>query len=164
MVGTIKRQSVARIILVCFLGLMLLPFSGIGTAHADTKKEGKKETSETTVAPQDDKGSGDTFLDDMGVTMDKDGGTVSITGLDEEEEGSWNTIFKKYKVVILGVSGILTLTFVILFGRSIVKLAANSDNPQGRREAIQSILWTFVAMALFGSITLVTGLAWNSLK
>ena len=155
MVKTMNKQGVARLLLLMMLSLVLFPFVGLRSAKANSPESTKPTTTES--------GGGD--LSDIGVSLSEDGSSVSITGMtDGGGESTWNRIMAKYKTVILGVSGILTLTFIILFGKNIIKLAANSDNPQGRREAIQGCLWTFIAMALFGSLTVITGLAWNSLK
>jgi hypothetical protein len=107
-------------------------------------------------------------LGSLNISMEDDGeggASVSVTGLDNGDTSStWTTIFKKYKVVILGFSGIATLTFVLLFIKNFISLGANADNPTGRRAAITGCLWTGIATALCGSIMLVVGLFWNGLK
>ena len=103
-------------------------------------------------------------LGDIDVSMGDDG-TVSVTGFEDGgSESTWNKIFQKYKVVIAGISGVCTLTFIVIFMVNISKLGMSADNPTARSKAIGGLLVTGIAVALFGSVTVICGLFWNSLK
>lgn len=121
-------------------------------------------TGVTDSGGDENSGSGDD-LSGLSISLDEDGGTLTVNGLDNKDgKGFWETIFAKYKVIILGISGIATLTFVILFIINFVKLGASGDNPQARRAQITACLWTGIATALCGSIMIVVGMFWNALK
>jgi hypothetical protein len=107
--------------------------------------------------------SGDTGLNGFDVTMGEDG-NVSVSGMPSSDTDSWTTIFNNYKKIIMGFSGLATLTFVVLFIKNFMSLGANADNPTGRRSAITGCLWTGIATALCGSIMVVVGLFWNAFK
>ena len=96
--------------------------------------------------------------------MDSDG--KMTTSFDDQSDSTktWNTVFKKYRVVIVGISGVLTLTFIILFLINFFKIGAASDNPPERRKVLHGLLWTGIAAAGSGSVTLICALFWNALK
>jgi hypothetical protein len=162
-----------RVNVVKFLTLAFMLFIGLW-AFGQGRTVNALELS--TVVHNDNKNkattteSGESNNNDIGnlsISMadDGNGASVTVAGLDSGNTSStWNTIFKKYKVVILGFSGIATLTFVLLFIKNFISLGACSDNPQARRGAITGCLWTGIATALCGSIMLVVGLFWNGLK
>lgn len=103
-------------------------------------------------------------INDMSVTMDSNGKmTTSFDGQSDSSK-TWNTIFKKYRIAIVGIAGILTLTFIVLFLINFFKVGAASDNPVERRKALIGVLWTGLAAAGSGSVTLICALFWNALK
>jgi len=114
----------------------------------------------TTESTTEDTG---TDINDLNVTMIN--GQI-VTSFDDngDSEQTWTTIFNKYKGVILGISGIVTLTFVLILLFKFGKLGAAGDNPNLRREAINGCLWAGIAAALSGSVMLITGLFWNAFK
>lgn len=103
-------------------------------------------------------------INDMSVTMDSNGKmTTSFDGQSDSSK-TWNTIFNKYRVAIVGIAGVLTLTFIVLFLINFFKVGAASDNPVERRKALIGVLWTGIAAAGSGSVTLICALFWNALK
>lgn len=124
------------------------------------------DTSTTTEAPSDGNSGGGNSgggLNDFTITMGEGGITTSLDNSGDSKT-VWEELFSKYKTIILGVSGIATLTFILLFIKSFLLIGANSDNPSGRREAINGCLWTGIATALCGSVMVVVGLFWNAFK
>ena len=103
-------------------------------------------------------------IDDMSVKMDQNG--KMTTSFDDQSDSTktWNTVFKKYRVVVVGISGLLTLTFIILFLVNFFKIGAASDNPTERRKVLHGLLWMGIAAAGSGSVTLICALFWNALK
>lgn len=99
----------------------------------------------------------------INVEMGNDGG-LSISGVENNKEGSWNTLFQKYRTVISAILGLAALTMLVFFIMNLVKLGANSGNPQGRSQALFGILWTGLATAILGSLSLVVGLFYNAIK
>lgn len=117
----------------------------------------QEETTEGSTVSGDDVG-------DLDVTMSSDGKLSTTWDETSDSTSTWNTIFKKYKVIITGFTGIATLTFLILFILQLVKLSAAANNPTERSKALQGILWIGIALAGSGSATLLCALAWNALK
>lgn len=76
----------------------------------------------------------------------------------------WNKAIDIVKVCVFGVSGILTIALVGVFAYRSFNLAASSNNPVKRAEAVKGILYTLVGIGLFGGTTLITGLAFNLFK
>ena len=88
-----------------------------------------------------------------------DNGALTITGEDftHDRTNAWNNLFKKYKGFIAGVSGIGTITMIGIFILHFMKLASSAGNPQARTEALIGILWSGVAAAGLGSVTVFVG-------
>ena len=82
----------------------------------------------------------------------------------EGKNGVWNKIFTEYKGVIIGITGIGTLTMVCLFIFNFMKLGQSAGNPQQRSMALTGLLWTGLAAAGLGSVTLFVGFSTNLLK
>ena len=110
----------------------------------------------------------DTFgSDDISVTYGQDG-TLKLGdaygGDNATQESVWNKIFTQYKGIIMGVTGIGTLTMVILFIFNFMQLGKSATNPQERQKALTGLLWTGLAAAGLGGVTIFVGLAQNLLK
>ena len=72
-------------------------------------------------------------------------------------------ILAEYRNVIVGVSGVATLTFVVLFIINFIKLGKSSSNPQERSHCINSIIVTGIATAGCGGVLLFVGFFYNLL-
>lgn len=81
----------------------------------------------------------------------------------DEMRDPWTGIVTKYKGVITGVLGILTMTMVVFMIIQITKLGAAGDNESSRRKAIMGIITTGIATALLGASTIIVGFFWNML-
>ena len=82
----------------------------------------------------------------------------------EGKEGVWNKIFNEYKGVIVGITGIGTLTMVCLFIFNFMKLGQSAGNPQARSQALTGLLWTGLAAAGLGGVTIFVGFSSNLLR
>ena len=91
-------------------------------------------------------------------------GTSSAWAKYGDQTSAWNKIFKEYRGVIMGVSGIATLTMVILFIINFMKLGASAGNPQAKHQATIGLLWTGIAAAGAGGVTIFVGVASNLLN
>lgn len=103
---------------------------------------------------------------DYGVTYNDDGTlTRGSAYMDNEgQTGVWNKIFTEYKGVIVGITGIGTLTMVCLFIFNFMKLGQSAGNPQARSAALTGLLWTGLAAAGLGGVTIFVGFSSNLLK
>ena len=103
-------------------------------------------------------------LNNVNVSMGSDG-TLVVDGLsDGTAADTWNTIFNKSKVFLVGLAGIGMLVFVGLFIKNFMALGAAANNPTARSQALTGCLWTGIATAACGSVTLLIGLFWNAFK
>lgn len=98
------------------------------------------------------------------VTVDKNGG-LSIRGggfTDGGSAGAWNDFIQKYKNFIVGIAGIGAVTMIVLFIFQFLRLGASSGNPQARNQALVGLLWTGVAAAGLGAVTIFVGFFYNA--
>lgn len=124
---------------------------------------GKKDA--TTTENSSAESSNNNDLGDVNVQMSADGKRLDVTGLSTGNgKDTWNTIFNKTKVFIIGFSGLTMLIMVGLFIKNFVALGAAANNPTARSQALTGCLWTGIAAALAGSVTLIVGLFWNAFK
>jgi hypothetical protein len=74
---------------------------------------------------------------------------------------AWNILLERYKIFIVGVTGVVTITLIAvgMFGFS--SLSASADNPQKRNEALWQIGITFLAAMILGIGTLIFSYAYN---
>jgi hypothetical protein len=90
-------------------------------------------------------------------------GVLNLQGISNDDVSSWNLMFSKVKGIIIGLTGVGALTMVVLFIIQFMKLGASAGNPQERKRALTGVLWTGIAAALLGSVTLVVGFFYNAI-
>lgn len=105
------------------------------------------------------KGSG--IFSDFNVTIDKSG-NASITG-ENDSAGAWSKLIEKYKGFIVGVSAVGAVTMVVLFIIQFMKLGSAAGNPQQRSQALTGVLWTGLAAAGLGAVSLIVGIFYNAI-
>lgn len=81
----------------------------------------------------------------------------------DADDSVWNTLFSKGKGIIAGLTGVGTIVMIILFIIQFMKLGSSAGNPQARQQALTGVLWTGVAAALLGSVTIIVGFFYNIL-
>jgi len=103
--------------------------------------------------------------DDFGIRYDNGkleyGGAY---GKDKKQSDVWNKIFVEYKGIIMGITGLGTLTMVALFIINFIKLGQAANNPSEKSRALSGLLWTGIAAAGLGGVTIFVGLAQGLLK
>ena len=99
---------------------------------------------------------------DIGVQMGDDG-KLEIDGISSDDTSSWNQLFSRFKGVIVGITGVGTLVMIVLFIIQFMKLGASAGNPQARSQALTGVLWTGIAAALLGSVTIIVGFFYNAI-
>jgi hypothetical protein len=150
-----NRSLIGRVLIVALLGLLFFPFATLPSYSAKTEAT----TESSTVSASD--------ISDVNVSVatDKNGKTsLSVSGMSGDSDKTWNTIFIKYHSVIIGLSGIAALTFLALFIINLMKVGASAGNPTARSSAIMGCLWTGIAMAGCGSVTIICSIFWNALQ
>lgn len=101
-------------------------------------------------------------VNDTSVEMGTDG-KIQVYGMGTGDANTWNHIFAKYKNVIVGVSGIGAITMMALFIIQFMKLGASAGNPQARSQALTGVLWTGIAAALLGAVSIIAGFFYNAI-
>lgn len=76
------------------------------------------------------------------------------TGGKEQIQNAWNFTFEKYRGIIAGITGICTITFVLIFLITFVKISGASSNPHQRAELSKALIWIGIGAAGFGAATL----------
>ena len=77
------------------------------------------------------------------------------------QKGFWEKILGEYRELITIISSIATLTFVLIFIISFVKLGNTAGNPQGHTAAMTGIIISGIATAGCGGVALITGVFYN---
>ena len=92
--------------------------------------------------------------------------TLEITGITDagDQTSIWEKIFTEYRGVIVGVSGIAAITMIVFFIINFMKLGASAGNPQARTQALMGIIWTGLAAAGCGGVTIFVGFFYNMLS
>lgn len=99
---------------------------------------------------------------DVGITMG-DNGKLEIDGISSDDTSAWNSLFGRIKGIIVGLTGVGTLAMIVLFIIQFMKLGSSAGNPQARSQALTGVLWTGVAAALLGSVTIIVGFFYNAI-
>lgn len=89
------------------------------------------------------------------------GVTVNGGGKKAAQSNQWSTFLGNYKSQIAGISGAVSLTFLILFIISFSKLGSSAGNPHERQNAMMGIIWCGIACALTGGIGIFFGFFYN---
>lgn len=95
--------------------------------------------------------------DHISVTTDASGKvTISAAGatVNDAQDG-YALILSKYKMVgqgIVGLCAIISITALIFY---ITKLATAGDNPRLKQSAVSGIMFSGIALALFGGLPIV---------
>lgn len=69
--------------------------------------------------------------------------------------------FSEYKGIAVAITGICVLTALIALIVNITRLSTSATNDFARRQALIGILYSCLALAIFGSATIVIGVFWN---
>lgn len=109
--------------------------------------------------------------DDVNMSVnfnEEESDVVDISYKVDDFEGEKNKVAKdfggaieKYKIFVVGIFGLLSIIMVGVFIVHLMNIANNAINPMKRTQALSGLLWSGIAFAILGSITLVTGLLWN---
>lgn len=105
-----------------------------------------------------------TFENNTGDSSLLDTSMKFNAGQKEETMGFWQKVADEYKGIIIGVSGVCTLTFALLFLFNFTKLGTTAGNPQARRTVQLNLLWTGLCAAAAGAVGLFVSFGINLLK
>lgn len=108
-------------------------------------------------------GGGKSFDDALNIIGDDGKINTSSTIATSSTEGGLNGFIAKYKSLISGLCGVLTVTMIGFFALNITKLGAAGDNEMARKKATNGLLFSAIAVVLFGGMSVFIGLFWNVL-
>lgn len=120
------------------------------------------------VSATDTAGDGTGNIGDMSVQISDDG-KLTISGgsgmTTEASSGSaWTNFISKYRNFIVGISGIGAVSMILFFIFQLLKLGGSADNPQARQNALTGLIWSGVAAAALGSVTIIVGFFYSALR
>lgn len=101
-------------------------------------------------------------VDNFNVQMDDDGG-LNVMGIGTGDANQWNNLFGKYRTVVVGISGVGAITMIVFFIINFMKLGSSAGNPQARSQALTGVLWTGLAAAGLGAVSIIAGFFYNAL-
>lgn len=104
------------------------------------------------------------FSSDANGTISLAGGGFTDTKSADGKTNAWVTLLTKYRGFIAGIAGVGAVTMIVLFIVQFMKLGASAGNPQARSQALVGVLWTGIAAAGLGAVTLIVGFFFNSIK
>lgn len=91
--------------------------------------------------------------DDISIGSNKGSNDYSVTFKSDGEPITTVSLLKKYQKLLAVFTTFCTITLMGVFMLNITKLAASADNPYDRKSAITSLIWSGIAIAIFGSAT-----------
>ena len=101
-------------------------------------------------------------VDNFKVNMGDDGG-LDVMGIGTGDSNQWNNLFGKYRTVVVGVSGVGAITMIVFFILNFMKRGSSAGNPQARSQALTGVLWTGLAAAGLGAVSIIAGFFYNAL-
>lgn len=107
------------------------------------------------------------YAEENGVNMQDTGSglilapgrTPSLSGSLEDTTEQLNQVLDRWSMVGKAVMGFLALVLLALLIINITILAKSGDNEKARSEAKTRLLYTVIAIALFGAVGLITALS-----
>lgn len=94
--------------------------------------------------------------------IDISSGKLVVSNLLVNDDEAWTIIFAKYKIFIVGFTGVCALSCLLAFIMCFIKLGASANNPSARSTAITGCLVTGIGTALLGAISIVFGFFFNA--
>lgn len=104
-------------------------------------------------------------FDELDISMSGGKLQVSGGGMDyQDSDSAWTSFLAKYKNFIIGISGVGTITMIGVFIYNFMKLGTTSTNPSERAKVLQGLVWSALAAAGLGAVTIIVGFFYGSLK
>ena len=156
-----KKISKYIILSLMFMFLFSVSVYASGYEHVieENQEERDNEEYDKAISGFNDLGSMHIVVDENNNVSIKEVSDIkgNGTGNGAVAQRAINTTLQKYRSFIIGVSGLCTLTFVLIFLVTFTKIAANPSNPQQKAELSKSLVWIGLGAAGFGAITLIVG-------
>lgn len=141
---------------------LMVTVLGMGLAFA-----GGLANSETVYANEGDQKVSVGGINDFGLEFDEDGNLL-ISSADFAESGNkasaWGNLIEKYRFVVVGISGIGTVSMILFFIWNCILLGKASSDSGARSKAVTGLVWSGAAAMLLGSATFIVGMFYGALK
>lgn len=101
------------------------------------------------------------------VDINVSGGKLNITGggMDYSDgDSAWSAFLNKYKAFVVGISGVGAVSMIAFFIYNFMKLGATSTNPSERAKVLQGLVWSALAAAGLGAVTIIVGFFYGALQ
>lgn len=104
--------------------------------------------------------------DHISITANPSGGiSIGATGASVASNADgYSLILDKYKMVGQGIMGLCVLVSLVFFILYITKLSAAGSNPMAKRNAVKGILFSGIALAIFGGLPFVISFCLSFLR
>ena len=99
------------------------------------------------------------FDDDLQVSS-----TGEVSSNADGSEDAFGKIIEKYKGVITFVSGIGAITMIGIFIFHFMKLGSTASNPSERAKVTTGLIWSGLAAAGLGAVSLIVGVFYGLLR
>lgn len=158
MISMMKRSSA---MLVLFLLVASLFFPMMNPSYSVFAAVGENNGATGTA-----KNGFSTNVNDLDISYNN--GQLDLGGLDDDKDSSqdsvWTKLFTEYRGIIVGLSGVAAITMIVFFIINFMKLGAASGNPQARTQAIMGLIWTGLAAAGCGGVSIFVGFFYNMMR
>lgn len=101
------------------------------------------------------------------VNVELQGGQLVVQGggMDyADSDTAWNDFIKKYRGFIVGISGMGAVSMIAFFIFNFLKLGAVATNPSERAKVLQGLIWSGLAAAGLGAVSIIVGFFYGALK
>lgn len=105
--------------------------------------------------------NGNHSVNDLWNQVSKDG---VGTGLTNNKDADLGTVVDKAQAIAKTITSVLTIISFVCLLFWVARLAMSAGNPQTRRVAISGILFSGIALTLFGGAWIVVSFFWNLLS
>ena len=105
-------------------------------------------------------------IGDVNISLGEDG-KLSVSGGGMSHDSSskaWNAFLTKYKTFIVGISGVGAISMIAFFIFQFMKLGATASNPSERAKVQVGLIWSALAAAGLGAVSIIVGFFYSSLK
>lgn len=102
---------------------------------------------------------------DVNVKLENGKLVVNGGGMNyDNADSAWNNFIIKYRGFIVGVSGLGAVSMIAFFIFNFLKLGAVSTNPSERAKVLQGLIWSGLAAAGLGAVSIIVGFFYGALK
>lgn len=148
-----------RIMAVLMLAVVLLSVVGFGPRTVGGRDA---SLSVVPVVVEAKAAEGDDINDIFDIVSKDEHGNITVS-VDKDADANLGGLVDKGKVLAQVILGLATLASIVFLIINIAKMSAAGSNEANRKKAQTGILWSGIALALFGGLSFVVGFFWNLL-